>query len=82
MATLLRSGLNVLPHQSIECSAPFFAGRPMTFGSASVPPSGGLPPDTDARPGLGPGAGLIRIRPDLLTGVALVFMATVMGPLR
>ncbi len=34
----------------------------MTFGSASVPPSGGLPPDTDARPGLGPGAGLIRIR--------------------
>ena len=27
-------------------------------------------------------AGFIRIRPDLLTGVALVFMATVMGPLR
>ena len=25
-------------------------------------------------------AGLIRIRPDLLTGVALVVMATVMGP--
>ena len=27
-------------------------------------------------------AHVIRIRPDLLTGVALVFMATVMGPLR
>ena len=27
-------------------------------------------------------AGVIRIRPDLLTGVALVVMATVMGPLR